>query len=315
MPSVTDSPISGISSWTVSPSAAAAPRPPRSAAALRLARLGRVRRHGVVADVGVALAAAFDEVWRLRRVGPRRAVARRGGLTRGVELGERRPDLDRLVLALEDLGQRPARRRRDLGVDLVGRDLDHGLALLDEVPLLLVPFEHGALGHGLAHLGHLDLERRRLRHFLPLTLRNASGPNDRGELGETQGPPRAPAGHGFRRSPAGNQHPLHEARGVRGKHPVLVGVFARKQLRGEHGTHDREAATLACQDRRTRRFGRGLHLAGPIPAMASAVVRYADPNGATATSNCTSSDPTDLTNPPCEIERAVETVSVKRATK
>ena len=47
-----------------------------------------------------------------------------------------------------------------------------------------------------------------------------------------------------------------------------------------------------------------------VPAMASAVVRYADPNGATATSNCTSSDPTDLTNPPCEIERAVETVSV-----
>ena len=48
-----------------------------------------------------------------------------------------------------------------LGVDLVGRDLDHGLALLDRIALRDVPLEHGALGHRLAHLGHLDLDSLR----------------------------------------------------------------------------------------------------------------------------------------------------------
>ena len=35
------------------------------------------------------------------------------------------------------------------------------VALLDELALPLVPFEHRALGHRLTHLGHLDLDRRR----------------------------------------------------------------------------------------------------------------------------------------------------------
>ena len=47
------------------------------------------------------------------------------------------PTFDGVVGLLEELGDRPARRRRDLGVDLVGRDLDHGLALLDRVALAL----------------------------------------------------------------------------------------------------------------------------------------------------------------------------------
>ena len=56
------------------------------------------------------------------------------------------------------------RRRRHLGVDLVGRHLDHRVALVDEVPLGDVPLEDDALGDRLAHLGHLDLHGRRLRH-------------------------------------------------------------------------------------------------------------------------------------------------------
>ncbi len=47
----------------------------------------------------------------------------------GLDLGQRLADLDVLVLALEDLGDRAALRRRDLGVDLVGRDLDDRVAL------------------------------------------------------------------------------------------------------------------------------------------------------------------------------------------
>jgi hypothetical protein len=57
----------------------------------------------------------------------------------------------------EELRDRPARRRRDLGVDLVGRDLDDRLALLDLVAFGDVPLEDRALGDRLAHLGHDDL--------------------------------------------------------------------------------------------------------------------------------------------------------------
>ena len=46
----------------------------------------------------------------------------------------------------QDLGDRAARRGGHLGVDLVGRDLDHRLALLDRVALLLVPLEDRSLG-------------------------------------------------------------------------------------------------------------------------------------------------------------------------
>ncbi len=109
------------------------------------------RRVGVVADVGIALA---------RRLGHARGGA--GAIARsvpaGLELGERLADLDHLVRALEDLRQRPRGGGWDLGIDLVGRDLDEGLALLDAIPLLLEPVEHRPLGDRLAHRGHLDLD-------------------------------------------------------------------------------------------------------------------------------------------------------------
>ena len=93
-----------------------------------------------------------------------RGLRRRGA--RGRDLGQRLADLHGLVGLLEDLHDRPARGRGDLGVDLVGRDLDHGLALLDGVALLLVPLEHGALGHRLAHLGHRQRDRLAVRRGL-----------------------------------------------------------------------------------------------------------------------------------------------------
>ena len=84
------------------------------------------------------------------------AVAR--GRLAGLDLRERLADLDGLVLLRQDLDQLSRGRRRDLGVDLVGRDLDDRLVLVDPVTLLLVPGEDGPLRHRFAHLGHRDLD-------------------------------------------------------------------------------------------------------------------------------------------------------------
>ena len=92
------------------------------------------------------------------------ALARRpsaAGASLGLELRQRLADLDGLVLLGEDLHQLARRGRGHLGVDLVGRDLDDRLVLVDPVALLLVPGEHRALGHRLAHLGHRDLNASR----------------------------------------------------------------------------------------------------------------------------------------------------------
>jgi hypothetical protein len=59
-------------------------------------------------------------------------------------------DRDRLALLGEDLGDRARRRRGQLHVDLVGRDLDHGLAVLDGLAGLDRPLEDRALGDRLA---------------------------------------------------------------------------------------------------------------------------------------------------------------------
>ncbi len=63
-------------------------------------------------------------------------------------------DLDGLVLADEDLGQRAGHGRRDLGVDLVGRDLEQRLVDLDLLTLLLEPAGDRALGDALAQGRH-----------------------------------------------------------------------------------------------------------------------------------------------------------------
>jgi hypothetical protein len=73
-------------------------------------------------------------------------------------------DGDLVIDLNEKLRDDPVGRSGHLCVDLVGRDLDHRVALADEVALGHVPFENDALGDRLAHLGHLDLDGRGLRH-------------------------------------------------------------------------------------------------------------------------------------------------------
>src|SRR5207248_1594226 len=92
-----------------------------------------------------------------------------GPVSRG-HLGEGGSYLDRLVGLGEDLGDRARRGGRDLGVDLVGRDLDHGLALLDRATLGYMPFENRPLGNRFAHLGHLVLDRCGLCHSRPTSI-------------------------------------------------------------------------------------------------------------------------------------------------
>ena len=71
---------------------------------------------------------------------------------------ELRPDLDRLALRDEDLRHDAARGARDLGVDLVRRDLEQRLVGLDLLALLLEPLRDRPLGDGDAHLGHHDVD-------------------------------------------------------------------------------------------------------------------------------------------------------------
>ena len=76
------------------------------------------------------------------------------GSRSGGDLGQSLADLHGVVGRDQQLRDRAADRGRHLGVDLVGRDLDHGVALGDRVALGHVPLEHGALGDGFAHLRH-----------------------------------------------------------------------------------------------------------------------------------------------------------------
>src|SRR5699024_5681777 len=68
--------------------------------------------------------------------------------------GEGRPDLDGLVFPGDDLLEGAGQGGGDLGVDLVGGDLEEGLVDLDGVALLLEPLGDGALGDGFAECGH-----------------------------------------------------------------------------------------------------------------------------------------------------------------
>ena len=83
--------------------------------------------------------------------GPERAVA-------GVDHRDAGADRDGLALGGEDLGDHARRRGRDLGVDLVGRDLDDRLVGLDLVADLLGPARDRALRDAHAHLRHDDVD-------------------------------------------------------------------------------------------------------------------------------------------------------------
>ena len=66
-------------------------------------------------------------------------------------------DVDGFPLGHEDLGQHARRRRRHLGVDLVGGDLEQDFILGHLITHLLEPLGDGALGDGLAQLRHRDV--------------------------------------------------------------------------------------------------------------------------------------------------------------
>ena len=104
------------------------------------ARRGR-RRSAVLADGSIGAAASA------------------AGAGAGSDAAEHRAHLHGLVGLDEDLGDRPGHRRGHLGVDLVGGDLDQHVVDRDGVARLHAPLEHGALGHGVAHLGEGDVDR------------------------------------------------------------------------------------------------------------------------------------------------------------
>jgi len=90
-----------------------------------------------------------------------RCRCRRGG--RRLDLGDHGPDPDGLAFGDRDLDQLALERGGDLGVDLVGHDLNQRLVALDHVAFLLEPLVDGALGHRLAELRHLDLGHAHVR--------------------------------------------------------------------------------------------------------------------------------------------------------
>ena len=91
---------------------------------------------------------------RAARPGPARPAApAAGGRLARADDGELGTDLDGLVLRDLDLEQRARDRGGDLGVDLVGGDLEQRLVDGDGVADLLEPAGHGALGDRLAQRG------------------------------------------------------------------------------------------------------------------------------------------------------------------
>jgi hypothetical protein len=100
---------------------------------------------------------------RLRRRRRRRGCARpHRRLAARVDRGEGRAHRRRLALRHQDALDHPSRGRRDLGVDLVGRDLEQRLIARDFFAHTLQPACHGAFGDGLTHLRHGDFDSR---HF------------------------------------------------------------------------------------------------------------------------------------------------------
>ena len=101
----------------------------------------------------------------LRLAGCGRLVRRRrgGSVAVGLYLAEHASHLNRLIGFRGDVYKRSGHGRRNLGVDLVGRDLDQRLVGLDPVADLLQPTQDRAFGNRLPHLGHGDLNARGAR--------------------------------------------------------------------------------------------------------------------------------------------------------
>ena len=85
-----------------------------------------------------------------------RSGALGGFLGGGIDLGEGGADQHRVALAGEHGFHQARGGGGHLDVDLIGRDVDEGGALLDPLPRFDAPFDDGALGHRLAHFGQGD---------------------------------------------------------------------------------------------------------------------------------------------------------------
>ena len=135
VPSVTDSPSSGIFTGVEEPDDCAA-------------GFGSGSGSGPGSGCSTSSAAGSGSAGLLLLGRGRRAV-RRGlrGLARLADERQLAADLDGVVLLRDDLGQHTRRRGGDLGVDLVRRHLEQRLVDLDGVALLLQPPCDGALGH------------------------------------------------------------------------------------------------------------------------------------------------------------------------
>jgi hypothetical protein len=83
----------------------------------------------------------------------------RSGCTVGHD-SENCPDVHGLAFGNADLRDDTAGRRRDLGVHLVGGDLEERLVAFDRFTNLLEPAGDCSFGHGLAELRHEDVSQR-----------------------------------------------------------------------------------------------------------------------------------------------------------
>ena len=137
VPSVTDSPAAGVTMSMISPACVAAVGPP-SAGAVCVSSAD-AESTGVPPLESASVGAAAPSGW---------------------ISASTRADLDGVAVGDVDLHDGSGDRRRDLGVDLVGRDLDERLVGLDAVTLGLVPLQDRALGHRFAHRGQRDLDCR-----------------------------------------------------------------------------------------------------------------------------------------------------------
>ena len=125
-------------------------------------RLGDPAGHGrglEVVGAGRGAAGSAEPCGRGALVGSGALAAAGARAVRGRHARDDLADGHRVAGLREDLLDRARRGGRDLGVDLVGGDLDDRLVLLDGLAGLLGPLEDRALGDRLAHRRHDDVDR------------------------------------------------------------------------------------------------------------------------------------------------------------
>ena len=148
VPSVTDSPISGI---TICEARRLGGSPAETLASSLVGGRRRSRVGFLVGGACLGLAPRPASAFRRGAVAVRRSHAAVAGL----ELGERGADLDSSSTSARILVIVPSAGAGTSASTLSVETSTIGLALLDRIALGHVPLEDGALGDRLAHLGHL----------------------------------------------------------------------------------------------------------------------------------------------------------------